>query len=104
MWGKVVNVGTEAFARPFRAQLETPFAAATLLFLLGFPRELSGSHLRISTQEDVMRAYLQKLPPKARLLLALPVLALAYPVLTMLLPAMLRAAVPNVVRSVLSLL
>jgi hypothetical protein len=51
-----------------------------------------------------MRAYLDKLPPKAKMLLALPLLALAYPVVMILLPAIIHALVPNVVRSVLSLI
>jgi hypothetical protein len=51
-----------------------------------------------------MRARLAKLPSKVRMLLALPILALAYPVVMILLPDLLRALVPNVVRSVLSLI
>jgi len=51
-----------------------------------------------------MRAYLAKLPPKAQLLLALPLIAIAYPVVMILLPAIIRALVPDVVRSVLSLI
>ena len=44
------------------------------------------------------------LTPKARMLVAIPLLIIAYPVMTMILPAMLRSVVPNVVRSVLSLM
>jgi hypothetical protein len=51
-----------------------------------------------------MRAYLAKLTPKARMLLALPLIAIAYPVVMILLPAIVRALVPDVVRSVLRLL
>jgi len=51
-----------------------------------------------------MRANLAKLTPHARLLLALPLIAGAYPVLMILLPALVRAIVPDAVRSVLSLL
>ena len=51
-----------------------------------------------------MRAYLANLTPKARMLLAIPVIALAYPVVTIVLPALLHAVVPDVVRSVLSLI
>ncbi len=54
--------------------------------------------------EDVMRAYLANLTPTARMLLVLPVIALAYPVITLVLPAMVRALLPDVVRSVLSLI
>jgi hypothetical protein len=51
-----------------------------------------------------MRAYLAKLTPKGRMLLALPLIAIAYPVVMILIPAMIRAVVPDVVRSVLSLI
>ncbi len=51
-----------------------------------------------------MRAYLANLTPKTRLLLALPIVAIAYPVVTCLIPALIRAVVPDVVRSVLSLI
>jgi len=51
-----------------------------------------------------MRAYLAHLTPKARILLAIPVLALAYPVVMILVPAIVRALVPDVVRSVLNLI
>jgi hypothetical protein len=44
------------------------------------------------------------LSPKTRMLLAIPLLVIAYPVVTMILPAILRSIVPNVVRSVLSLI
>jgi hypothetical protein len=51
-----------------------------------------------------MRAYLAKLTPKARVLLALPIIAIAYSVVMIVLPALVHAAVPDVVRSVLSLI
>jgi hypothetical protein len=51
-----------------------------------------------------MRAYLAKLSPKVRMMLALPLIAIAYPVVMILLPAIIRAIVPDVVRSVLSLI
>ena len=51
-----------------------------------------------------MRAYLANLPPKSLMLLAVTVIAIAYPVVTLLVPAIIRAAVPDVVRSVLSLI
>jgi hypothetical protein len=51
-----------------------------------------------------MRAYLAKLTPIGRILLAVPAIAIAYPVMTILLPALVRAALPDVVRSVLSLM
>jgi hypothetical protein len=51
-----------------------------------------------------MRAYLANLTPKARVLLAVPVLAIAYPVIMILVPAVIRAVIPDVVRTVLSLI
>jgi len=50
-----------------------------------------------------MRAYLANLPPKAFMLLALPIVAIAYPVVTCVVPAVIRALLPEAVRSVLSL-
>jgi hypothetical protein len=51
-----------------------------------------------------MRAYLANLTPRTRMLLAVPALLIAYSVVTIVLPAMVRAMVPDVVRSVLNLL
>jgi hypothetical protein len=51
-----------------------------------------------------MRAYLANLTPKKVMLLAVPAIAIAYPLVTMILPAIFRAVVPDVVRSVLSLI
>jgi len=51
-----------------------------------------------------MRAYLAKLTPPMRFMLALPLIAGAYPVVMILLPALVRAVVPEAVRSVLSLM
>ncbi len=51
-----------------------------------------------------MRAYLAKLSPKARILLAVPVIVTAYVVVTMVVPAVLHRVVPEAVRSVLRLL
>jgi hypothetical protein len=51
-----------------------------------------------------MRAYLANLTPKTRMLLALPAIVLAYVIVTMVLPAIVHAAVPEVVRSVLRLI
>jgi hypothetical protein len=51
-----------------------------------------------------MRAYLAKLTPTVRTLLAVPVLVIAYIVVTIVLPAVVHAAVPEVVRSVLKLI
>jgi hypothetical protein len=51
-----------------------------------------------------MRAYLANLTPTARMLLAVPALVIAYSLVTCVLPAVVRAVVPDAVRSVLSLL
>lgn len=51
-----------------------------------------------------MRAYLANLTPRARMLLALPALAIAYAVVTVVVPAAIRAVVPDLVRSLLSLM
>jgi len=51
-----------------------------------------------------MRAYLANLTPKAAMLLAVPVIVIAYPLIMCLLPAIVRAIIPDVVRSVLSLI
>ena len=51
-----------------------------------------------------MPAYLAKLTPRARMLLVLPLVVLAYPVVMILVPAIIHAMVPDVVRSVLSML
>lgn len=51
-----------------------------------------------------MRAYLANLTPTAKMLLVLPILAIGYPVATIVVPDVIRAVVPEVVRSVLSLI
>jgi hypothetical protein len=54
--------------------------------------------------EEAMRDYLTNLTPKVRIFLAVPIVVIAYPVITILLPAIVRAVIPDVVRSVLSLI
>jgi hypothetical protein len=51
-----------------------------------------------------MRAHLANLTPKVRMLIVLPLVAIAYTVIMILLPAIIRAIVPDVVRSVLKLI
>jgi hypothetical protein len=51
-----------------------------------------------------MRAYLAKLTPRTRMLLAVPAIVVAYMIVTVVVPAVVHAAVPDVVRSVLKLL
>jgi hypothetical protein len=54
--------------------------------------------------EVAMRAYLARLAPKTRMLLTIPLILVAYPVVMIVLPAIIHALVPDVVRSVLSLI
>jgi hypothetical protein len=51
-----------------------------------------------------MKAYLQNLPMKTWLLLVIPTVLVAYPILRIVGPAVLHAVVPEVVRSVLMLI
>ena len=51
-----------------------------------------------------MRTYFNNLPTKTWLLLVIPAVVLAYPVVRIVVPAVLHAVVPDVVRSVLSVI
>ena len=51
-----------------------------------------------------MKAYLANLPPKIWTLLALSAVVIAYPLVMVVLPAVIRSVVPETVRSILSLL
>ena len=51
-----------------------------------------------------MKAYFANLPMKIWLLIAVPAVLIAYPVTCIVVPAVLRAVVPEVVRSVLSMI
>ena len=51
-----------------------------------------------------MKAYLANLPSKIWMLLTLSAVVIAYPVVMVVLPAIIRAVVPETVRSILSLL
>jgi hypothetical protein len=51
-----------------------------------------------------MRSYLANLNSRTAMLLAVPLLAIAYSIVTMVLPAIVRAMIPDVVRSVLNLI
>ena len=57
--------------------------------------------LRIKLREDVMRAYLNNLPMRIWLLLVVPAVVMAYPLVRIVAPAVLHAVVPEVVRTVL---
>jgi hypothetical protein len=54
--------------------------------------------------EDAMKAYFNNLPTRTWLLLVIPAVALAYPIARVVVPAVLHAVVPDVVRSVLSVI
>jgi hypothetical protein len=51
-----------------------------------------------------MKAYFSNLPTKIWLLLVLPAIVVAYPVAKIVVPAVIHAVVPEVVRSVLSVI
>jgi hypothetical protein len=51
-----------------------------------------------------MKAYLANLPSKICMLLTLSAVVIAYPLVMVVLPAIIRAVVPEAVRSILSLL
>ena len=51
-----------------------------------------------------MKAYFAKLPARMGLLLIVPALAIAYPVVRIVIPTVIHAVVPEVVRNVLRLI
>lgn len=51
-----------------------------------------------------MKAYFANLPTRTWLLLAVPAILLGYPIATIVVPDVLRAVVPEVVRSVLNVI
>ena len=51
-----------------------------------------------------MKAYFSNLPMRSWLLLVVPAVMLAYPVMRVVVPAVVHAVVPEVVRSVLSVI
>jgi hypothetical protein len=51
-----------------------------------------------------MKAYLDNLPTKTWILLVVPAVALAYPIARVVIPAVVHAVVPEVVRSVFSVI
>jgi hypothetical protein len=66
--------------------------------------ELSSARLRTLYPEDGMKAYFTNLPARSWALLALPLVVIAYPLVTMVVPAIIHAVVPEVVRTVLHLI
>src|ERR1700736_5429383 len=69
-----------------------------------FRTELSSGGLRTFNCGDVMKAYLANLPPRIWMLLTLSAVVIAYPLVMVVLPAIIRAVVPETVRSIWSLL
>jgi hypothetical protein len=51
-----------------------------------------------------MKAYINNLPTKIWVLLVVPAVLVAYPVVRVMVPAVLHAVVPDVVRSLLSVI
>jgi len=51
-----------------------------------------------------MKAYITNLPTKIWLLLVVPAIVIAYPVVGIVVPVVIRAVVPEVVRTVLSVI
>jgi len=51
-----------------------------------------------------MKAYLANLPMRTWLLLVVPAIAISYPIVSIVAPAVIHAIVPEVVRSVLSVI
>ena len=66
--------------------------------------ELFPKRLRTEWKEEVMKAYFTNLPAKYWMLLVVPALVIAYPIARIVVPAVLHAVVPEVVRSVLSVI
>lgn len=54
--------------------------------------------------EAAMKTYFNNLPTRTWLLLVIPAVVLAYPVVRIVVPTVLHAVVPEVVRSVLSVI
>lgn len=61
-------------------------------------------HIRTYGIEDAMKAYFNNLSTKAWLLLVMSLVVVAYPIARLVVPALLHAVVPEVVRSVLSVI
>ena len=66
--------------------------------------ELFQSPVRIYQHEGAMRSYFNNLPTRTWLLMVIPIVVLAYPVVRIVIPAVVHAVVPEVVRSVLSVI
>jgi hypothetical protein len=56
------------------------------------------------SEEDAMKAFFQNLPTKTWLLLVIPTVVVAYPIVRIVVPAVVHAVVPEVVRNVLQVI
>lgn len=70
----------------------------------GDPGELFTWLFRTVWKEDVMKAHFTNLPTKTWLLLVVPAVALVYPIVHIVGPAVVHAVVPEVVRTVLKVI
>jgi hypothetical protein len=66
--------------------------------------ELPLMHIRTWEVEDAMKAYFNNLSTKTWLLLVMSLVVAAYPIARLVVPVVLHAVVPEVVRSVLSVI
>jgi hypothetical protein len=64
----------------------------------------SGGPSVFSRREDVMKAYFTNLPTRVWLLLVVPAVVIAYPLVRIVIPAVVHAVVPEAVRTVLSMI
>ena len=64
--------------------------------------KLFASFLRITNKELYMKAYINNLPTKIWVLLVVPAVLVAYPVVRVVVPVVLHAVVPDAIRTVLS--
>jgi hypothetical protein len=67
-------------------------------------RELFQRSARIDRGEDVLKPYFTNLPMRIWLLLVVPAVVIAYPVVRIVVPAVIHAVVPEAVRTVLSVI
>ena len=67
-------------------------------------RELFSLSVRNLSREDVMKPYFTNLPTRIWLMLVVPAVVIAYPVVRIVVPAVIHAVVPEAVRAVLSVI
>jgi hypothetical protein len=67
-------------------------------------RNFLGATTVFTSRDDVRKAYLTNVPTKIWALLVIPAVAVAYPVVCIVVPAVIHAVVPDAVRTVLNLI